>query len=82
MNEINYNTVEAIVQDAEARLDELQRKVAQLERDNRALAAINQKAESLRLAYEAEKKLQYLYNDLLLENCPNMIFCLTSICSL
>ena len=55
-------------------LERLNRKIRQLERDNRMLAIINHNSEQLRRSYEAEKKLQYLYNDLLLKNCPNMIF--------
>lgn len=58
----------------EAEVENLRRRVRRLERDNRMLAIMNQNAEQLRRSYETEKKLQYLYNDLLLENCPNMIF--------
>ena len=52
----------------------LQRKVAGLERDNKVLSVTNANTERLRQFNEAEKKLQYLYNDLLLQNAPNMIF--------
>ncbi len=58
----------------QAQIDEMQRKIKQLERDNRMLAVMNENAKRLRLSYEAEKKVQYLYNDLLLEHAPNMIF--------
>lgn len=52
---------------------QLKRKIARLERDNRFLAIINENAERLRVFNEKEKKLQYLYNKLLLENCPSII---------
>ena len=52
----------------------LRRKVAGLERDNKVLSITNANSERLRQFNEAEKKLQYLYNDLLLQNAPNMIF--------
>lgn len=58
----------------QAQIEEMQRKIKQLERDNRMLAVMNENAKRLRLSYEAEKKVQYLYNDLLLEHSPNMIF--------
>ncbi len=58
----------------ETELKKLRRKVKQLEMDNRMLVVMNQNAEQLRRSYEVEKNLQYLYNDLLLKNCPNMIF--------
>lgn len=62
------------VQQLQSEIDELSRQVKQLERDNQMLSVINRNTEQLRRAYEAEKKLQYLYNDLLLKNCPNMLF--------
>lgn len=54
-------------------VDTLRRKVKQLERDNRILSAMSTNAEQLRRFHEAERKLQSLYNDLLLENSPNII---------
>lgn len=63
-----------IPENLEAEVKKLRRKVKQLERDNRMLVVMNQNAEQLRQSYEAEKNLQYLYNDLLLKSCPNMIF--------
>ncbi|WP_250229386.1 hybrid sensor histidine kinase/response regulator [Anaeropeptidivorans aminofermentans] len=51
----------------------LKRKISRLERDNRFLAIINENAEKLRVFNEKEKNLQYLYNKLLLENCPSII---------
>lgn len=64
-----------------ARIAMLEREVARLRRlvkrlggDNHALAKMNENAERLRRFSESEKKLQYLYNDLLLANCPNQIF--------
>lgn len=53
---------------------QLARKNARLERDNRFLSVRNENAERLRNFNEAEKKLHYLYNNLLLEHCPNIIF--------
>ena len=55
-------------------IERLQQRIRQLERDNRMLGVINHNSEQLRRSYEAEKKLQYMYNDLLLKNSPNMIF--------
>ena len=57
-------------------IEELKRKNHQLERDNKLLNTINATSEKLRNTYEKEKDLQYLYNDLLLVHCPNMIFLL------
>ena len=57
-----------------AELQDLRLKVKRLERDNRMLAIMNENAEKMRVYHEAEKKLHYLYNDLLLSNSPNMIF--------
>ena len=59
---------------AQTELQNLHLKVKRLERDNRMLALMNENAEKMRIHYEAEKSLHYLYNDLLLSNCPNMIF--------
>ena len=57
-----------------AELQDLRLKVRCLERDNKMLAVMNENAEKMRVYYEAEKSLHYLYNDLLLSNSPNMIF--------
>ncbi len=62
--------------DGKVELARLRRAVAKLERDNRLLSIMNDNAERLRKFNEAEKQRQYLYNDLLLRNCPNMIFLL------
>ena len=65
---------ESELDEARKELAALRRQVSSLERDNRLLAITNENAERLRQFHEAEKKLQYLYNDLLLKNAPNMIF--------
>lgn len=62
------------IEEAWQEVEKLRRSVKRLERDNRLLSIMNENAEKLRRFNEEEKKLQYLYNDLLLENCPNMIF--------
>ncbi|MDL2233277.1 response regulator [Ruminococcaceae bacterium OttesenSCG-928-L11] len=49
------------------------RQISRLERDNRFLSIMNENAEEIRSFNEAESRLQHLYNDLLLENCPNVI---------
>ena len=59
---------------AKRQIKRLERTVARLERDKRILAISSESTDRLRRFHENEKKLQYLYNDLLLENCPNMIF--------
>lgn len=53
--------------------ERLNRNVKELNRDKRLLSIMNENSERLRKHYEEEKELQYLYNDLLLKNCPNMI---------
>lgn len=68
------NDKPAVELNLDAENKELQRKIKLLERDNRMLAVMTRNSEQLRNSFEAEKKLQYLYNDLLLVNCPNMIF--------
>ena len=62
------------LEEARAEIARLNRAVLRLERDNKLLAITNANAERLRRANEQERKLQYLYNDLLLSNAPNMIF--------
>ena len=62
------------LEQAHAEIARLKRVVMRLERDNKLLAMTNANAERLRQANEKERKLQYLYNDLLLSNAPNMIF--------
>ena len=57
-----------------AELQDLRLKVRRLERDSKMLAIMNENAEKMRVFYEAEKKLHYLYKDLLLSNSPSMIF--------
>ncbi len=47
--------------------------VARKERSNLILAQLNEQSERLWAAHEEEKKLQYLYNDLLLKNTPNTV---------
>lgn len=62
------------LEQARAEIARLKRAVMRLERDNKLLAMTNANAERLRQSNEKERKLQYLYNDLLLSNAPNMIF--------
>ena len=62
------------LEESRRELAEQRRKVAALERDNRLLSITNANSERLREFNEQEKKLQYLYNDLLLNHAPNMIF--------
>ncbi len=47
--------------------------VARKERSNLTLAQLNEQSERLWAAHEEEKKLQYIYNDLLLKNTPNTV---------
>jgi signal transduction histidine kinase/CheY-like chemotaxis protein len=56
-----------------AQNNQYRRKITRLERDNRFLALMNDNAERLRKFNEAEKRLQHLYNQLLLKHCPNPI---------
>ena len=78
MKSVDGNTVppadSPVTECAQMELQDLRLKVMRLERDNRMLALMNENAEKMRIHYEAEKSLHYLYNDLLLSNCPNMIF--------
>ena len=62
------------IEELRQELEKSKRGMNRLERDNRILSIMNDNAEKLRLFNERERKMQYLYNDLLLENCPNMIF--------
>lgn len=59
---------------ARQQLSELRLQITGLERDNRLLSIMNDNADRLRRAHEAEQKLQYLYNDMLLAYCPSLIF--------
>ncbi|UQZ87718.1 hypothetical protein C4J81_00180 [Deltaproteobacteria bacterium Smac51] len=54
--------------------DRLRRTLKRRERDNRMLLRLHENSELLRQVYEREKKLQYLYTDLLMKNSPNIIF--------
>lgn len=58
-------------------IEALRRNIRRLERDNRLLVTMNENAERLRRFNQQEKELQNLFNTLLLENCPNMIFLFT-----
>ncbi|MDR2749417.1 MAG: response regulator [Clostridiales bacterium] len=49
------------------------RKLLRLERDNKLLANLTENADRLREVSEAEKELQYMYNRLLLDTCPDII---------
>ena len=65
--------MQAELEDLRSQNNQLKRKNTRLERDNRFLSLMNDNAERLRKFNESEKRLQYLYNKLLLEHCPNMI---------
>ncbi len=56
--------------------ENLKRKVARLERDKKYNAVMTQNIERMRDFNSAEKERQFLYNQLLLANCPDMIFVL------
>lgn len=55
-------------------LTDLRRQMTGMERDNRLLSIMSENADRLRRTNEADKKLQYLYNDMLLAYCPNLVF--------
>ena len=67
------NELQTELEELRLQNNQLRRKNTRLERDNRFLSLMNDNAERLRKFNESEKKLQYLYNRLLLEHCPNMI---------
>jgi len=54
-------------------IQRLRRLVDKKERDNRHLSRMFEHAERMRQIFEEEKKLHYLYNDLLLQNSPSII---------
>ncbi len=60
--------------DANREIQVLRRTLRRRERDNRILTRISENTERMRHTFEKEKRLQFLYNDLLLSNTPNMIF--------
>lgn len=60
--------------DALREIEILRRALRHKERDNRVLAHNSEHAERLRLLFEKETALQFLYNDLLLAHTPGMIF--------
>ena len=62
------------LEDALREIESLRRSLKRKERDNRMLTRFNENSERLRQVFEKEKKLQYLYNDLLLAHTPNMVF--------
>ncbi len=69
-------TVEELEQElerAQEQIAELRRTLNRKERSNQLLAKLNEHAERLRQANEEDKRLQYLYNDLLLKNSPNTV---------
>jgi len=65
--------IRTALEELQSQNNQFRRKNMRLERDNRFLSLMNDNAERLRKFNESEKKLQYLYNRLLLEHCPNMI---------
>lgn len=68
------NSQPATMEEALQEIARLERALTRKEQDIRMLTVMNENAERLRRFNEAEKNLQYLYNDLLLENVPNMLF--------
>ena len=62
------------LEDAMQEISRLKRVLKRKERDIKVLARLNETSESLRRSHDEERRLQNLYNDLLLDNCPNMIF--------
>lgn len=70
-----YEQLEQELKIAKNEIVRLTRNNSRLERDKRFLALINKTTEQLFNYNEAQQNLRYLYNDLLLENCPNMIMC-------
>ncbi|MCD8351693.1 MAG: response regulator [Planctomycetaceae bacterium] len=62
------------LEEALREIEKLRRTVGRLTRDNRVLVRLRENAEHIRTIFEKEKKLQFLFNDLLLDHTPNMIF--------
>ncbi len=62
------------LEEALREIEKLRRTVGRLTRDNRVLVRLRENAEHIRTIFENEKKLQFLFNDLLLDHTPNMIF--------
>lgn len=62
------------LRNAKQQISDIRRQITGLERDNRLLSIMSENADRLRRSNEAEKKLQYLYNDMLLKFCQNMLF--------
>ena len=62
------------MEDAQREIHTLRRTLQRLERDNRVLASLGENSERMLQAFDTEKKLQDLYNELLLSHTPNMIF--------
>ncbi|MCD8139761.1 MAG: hypothetical protein LUE17_08290 [Planctomycetaceae bacterium] len=74
--ESDPQTVESLAKELERAREEitqLRRTLNRKERSNQLLAKLNEHAERLRQANEEDKRLQYLYNDLLLKNSPNTV---------
>ncbi len=71
--EQNY---EELYRAARRECDNLKRKIVRLERDKKYNAVMTQNIERMRDFNSAERELQFLYNQLLLTNCPDMIFVL------
>ena len=62
------------LEDALEEIARLKRIIRRKEQDIHTISQSNDVSERLRKHFETEQKLQYLYTDLLLANCPNMIF--------
>ncbi len=71
---LDLETLRERLADALEENERLRLSVARKERSNFILAQLNEQSERLWAAHEEEKKLQYLYNDLLLKNSPNIVF--------
>lgn len=59
---------------AQQEIDRLRRMLHRREREIRTLQIMHENTDKMRRRHEAERNLQHLYNDLMLENCPNMLY--------
>ena len=68
------NTEFGDIEEAMQEIARLRRTLSRRERDIKVLTRVTETADKLRNEYERDKKLQSLYNELLLSNTPDMIF--------
>ena len=62
------------LEEAKEEIRRLQQALRRQEQENSALRMKNEGTEEMRRAHQAERDLQNLYNDILLDNTPNMLF--------